>query len=331
MVGLRRTFLLGAILAAVLGGTLRAHAGIGLVVGEPFGAFGTMMPVGHAGIYLDHLCAASPTTLRPCRDGEDGVVIARYHDLKATHTDWLAFPLNVFLYGVESPEDSPARMTRTGAAAMRERYREGNLENEVPDRIDRHGIAHPPKYGDWEEGIGATFDRNVYVYEVDTTPEQDAALLEQINAMSRRRRYSLGRANCADFAEDLLRTVMPHAFHRKVLADLDMTTPKTLARQMEDDAQKHPELNLRVYEAPQIPGTPPRSRPVRGAVESLLKTKRYLATLLVIQPEVPLVCWTIYEADGRWKLGHDAMPVTPEFWSGSPSTARGTTESAGVE
>jgi hypothetical protein len=32
-------------------------ASIGLVVGELYGNFGTVLPVGHAGIYLDHLCA----------------------------------------------------------------------------------------------------------------------------------------------------------------------------------------------------------------------------------------------------------------------------------
>ena len=69
-----------------------AHARIGLVVGEPFGSFGTIMPVGHAGIYLDHLCAASPLRLRPCMPGETGVVLSRYHDLRTRDLDWMAVP-----------------------------------------------------------------------------------------------------------------------------------------------------------------------------------------------------------------------------------------------
>src|SRR5579875_2530841 len=76
-----------------------ARASIGLVVGEPFGSFGTMMPNGHANIYLDHLCVETPTRLRPCLAGEHGAVLSRYHDLRHPALDWLAFPAPTFFYG----------------------------------------------------------------------------------------------------------------------------------------------------------------------------------------------------------------------------------------
>lgn len=86
-IGLRCT-LLGLALAL----TVPCRASIGLLLGEPYGNLGTMMPVGHAGVFLDHLCAENPTHLRPCRPGEPGVVISRYHDLRVSNLDWLATP-----------------------------------------------------------------------------------------------------------------------------------------------------------------------------------------------------------------------------------------------
>jgi hypothetical protein len=288
-----------------------ASASIGLVVGEPFGSFGTMMPVGHAGIYLDNICAETPTHLRYCRPGEHGVILSRYHDLRATNTDWMAMPTIPFLYGVEDPAQTPTFMTASRESELRESYRQANLRDVAPDRIDKNGNAAPPHYGDWGEGIGAAFDRRLLLYVIRTTPGQDAAILTLLNDSPNVRRYTLGRANCADFAADLLSVVLPGVLYRNVLSDFDMTTPKGLARQLDAYANSHPELNLQVYEIPQIPGTLRRSRPLRGSAETFVKTKRYLATLIAIQPEAILADWIIYETKGRWRPGLDAIALPP--------------------
>jgi hypothetical protein len=91
-------------------------------------------------------------------------------------------------------------------------------------------------------------------------------------------------------------------------------TPKEVARCVAAYAQAHPEANLRILEMPQLPGTMRRSRPVRGGAEAGLKTKRYLFTLAVIQPEVPIGLTVLYLWHGRWKVGVGASPVTPESW-----------------
>ena len=296
---------------AFLVAAVPAHARIGLVVGEPFGSFGTMMPVGHAGIYLDHLCAETPTQLRPCRPGELGVVISRYHDLRASHLDWMAVPAYTFFYGVSSPDQLPTFITPSTEAELRESYRQANLLSIVPDRIDKHGHVHRPPYGDWEEAIGAAFDRRLFVYTLDTTPEQDAAILTYLNTDPNQRRYTLGRNNCADFAANILSLVIPAPFRRNVLADFDMTTPKNVARQLDTWGATHPEANPTTYQIPQTPGTLRRSRPLRGSAETFVKTKRYLFTLLVLQPEVLLADWILYESKGKWTLGTDALLLTP--------------------
>jgi len=63
-------------LALAMGGVL-ARADAALLMEEPYGEFGAFNPTGHAAIYLNHICAESPTMLRPCRAGEPGAVISR--------------------------------------------------------------------------------------------------------------------------------------------------------------------------------------------------------------------------------------------------------------
>ena len=54
------------------------HASVALLMEEPYGKFGAMNPTGHAAIYLNHICADSPIVLRPCHEGEFGVVIVGF-------------------------------------------------------------------------------------------------------------------------------------------------------------------------------------------------------------------------------------------------------------
>ena len=154
-----------------------AHARVALVIGEPFGSFGTVMPQGHAGIYLADLCVETPVQLRPCRSGEFGAVVSRYHDLRHPTLDWMAFPLPIFLYGTADPAEIPPFITPEIEAGLRARYREQHLNEILPARPDRHGVVHPPPYGDWDEGIGAAFDRRLLLYSFDTSSAQDAAML----------------------------------------------------------------------------------------------------------------------------------------------------------
>ncbi len=300
-------------------GGVHAHARMALVIGEPFGSFGTMMPQGHAGIYLADLCVETPVHLRPCHSGEFGAVVSRYHDLRHPALDWMAFPLPVFLYGTADPAESPAFVTPEIKAGLRARYREQHLSDIVPATPDRHGNLQAPPYGDWEEGIGAAFDRRLLVYSFDTSPAQDTALLTWLNHDGNRRSYTLTRHNCADFAADLLRLALPPALiRRNRSADFNMMTPKQLARVVDGYGQEHPELHPAVYEVPQLPGSVRRSRPLRGAAESLLTTKRYAAALLVLQPEIILASWIIYEKRGKWTPGLDTVAATPSTWQPMP-------------
>ena len=80
---------------------MRKRTGIrGVADGRAVWDFGAFNPTGHAAVYLNHVCAETPTELRMCRTGEYGVVISRYH--KIDGYDWIAIPLIPYLYAVNS-------------------------------------------------------------------------------------------------------------------------------------------------------------------------------------------------------------------------------------
>src|SRR6185312_5981335 len=119
-----------AMLAGATGGVW-AHADAALLMEEPYGRFGAINPTGHAAIYLNHVCADSPTRLRVCRAGEPGVVISRYH--KIAGYDWLAIPLVPYLYAVERVDDIPDTADAELQAQLRDTYRREHLTELAPD------------------------------------------------------------------------------------------------------------------------------------------------------------------------------------------------------
>jgi hypothetical protein len=280
-------------------------------VGEPFGSFGTMMPVGHAAVYLDDVCADGPLKLRMCRAGETpGVVVARYH--RIGEYDWIASPVMEFLYASERPEDVPATVTAEAVWEMRQRYRRRYMSQIVPDGKEKDKATD-----EWWETAGVAYNRKLWGYELATTREQDERFVEEMNARANHHLYHLKKTNCADFAAEMVNLYFPGAVHNDRIADFGLMTPKEVARCVSAYGKAHPELDLRVLEVPQVPGTLRRSRPVWGGAEAGLKTKRYLATLLVIQPEVPAALAVLYLWHGRWQIGRGAEIVGPEAFAGS--------------
>ncbi len=316
----------GLLLAILALATRSAYASLTVLVGEPFGKFGTMMPVGHTAIYLDHVCADGPLKVRGCLPGEaPGVVLARYHSIGKY--DWLATPVMQFLYARSRADDVPAYATQEMVWQMREEYREKYLRTVVPDGSEGHfygdgRAAGAKELEEWWESAGIAYNRRVWAYEVNTTPGQDLHLIEVMNASDNRHEYRLGDANCANFAADLVNLYYPGAVRNDRIADFGLMTPKQVARSLSEYAGVHPELSLRVWEIPQIPGSLRRSRPVRGVAEGTLKTKRYLFTLVAIQPEVPIVLAVVYCWHGRWTVGERAQrwPGAPQTWLQTAAT-----------
>ncbi len=272
-----------------------AHASVALLMEEPYGRFGAMNPTGHAAVYLNHICADSPTVLRPCHDGEYGVVISRYH--KIAGYDWVAMPLVGYLYAVDDVSEIPIAVDCEKVKALRNAYRKEHLLDLAPNT--RRGRA--PK-GEWIQLVGSSYDRTIHGFEVDTTPEQDQRFVAVFNDRRNVGHFNLLFHNCADFSRVVINIYMPHAIHRNFIADIGLMTPKQVARSLVKYGKNHPEVDMAAFIIPQVPGTIPRSHGVDGIGESLVKSKKYLIPLTILAPAVTGGVVVAYLADGRLKL-----------------------------
>ncbi|MGC2403411.1 MAG: hypothetical protein WA510_26710 [Acidobacteriaceae bacterium] len=287
-----KTWVLICLLAA--SGTC-AQASVAFLLEEPYGEFGAVNPTGHAAIYFNHICADTPALLRPCHNGEYGVVISRYH--KIDGYDWLAVPLVGYLYAVDSPNDIPVIVDKEQVALLRNEYRRKHLLALAPDQPSRES----PK-GEWTQLAGASYDRTIHVLQFDSTPAQDLRFIAAYNDKRNVGHFNIFFHNCADFSRVVLDIYLPHAIHRNFIADAGLMTPKQVARSLMRYAKKNPELTLTAFVIPQIPGNVPRSHPVDGVAESLIKSKKYLVPMALLAPEVTGGVIVAYLAQGRLSL-----------------------------
>ena len=255
----------------------RAHAGATLFLEEPYSYDGSFAGTGHVAVYLSNVCSVSPVILRRCAEGESGVVLSRYDGIKGY--DWIAIPLIPYLYAVDRPEAIPLFADAKLVAFLRDQYRRQYLESLAPDRRD----GGAPE-GNWYELIGSAYDRTIYGFEIETSPEQDALLIDKLNGRPNRQRYNFVERNCADFVREIIDFYYPHALHRSVIGDLGVTTPKQSAKMMARYNHHHPELQSLNYLIPQVPGTIRRSKPIHGVLESVMAAKKYMVPLVVLNP-----------------------------------------------
>ena len=304
-------FQLGAILrlglllgVAALSSSVPARADLTVFLEEPYSYDGGLAGTGHTAVYLSNVCASSPTVLRRCNPGETGVVLSRYHRIDGY--DWLAIPLIPYLYAVDRPEDIPLIANVKIEAAMRDAYRRKYLEAIVPDGPEGQTPA-----GDWYELVGSAFDRTLYGFRIVTTVEKDDAFISAYNARTNRQAYKLVTSNCADFVRDVVNFYYPQAATRSLFADLDVATPKHVAKSLVNYAHHHPSLSLTAFVIPQIPGSIKRSTPIHGVVDSVFKAKKYEIPLLVFHPFVGGGVAVAYVVSGRFNPAQNALMYTP--------------------
>lgn len=294
-----------------------AHASVAFLLEEPYGEFGAMNPTGHGAVYFNHICADSPTLLRPCHNGEYGVVISRYH--KIDGYDWLAVPLVGYLYAVDSPSEIPTTVDKEQVAVLRNKYRREHLLALAPD-----GPNNEPPKGEWTELVGASYDRTIHVFQVDSTPAQDQRFIAIFNQKRNVGHFNILFHNCADFSRVVLDIYLPHAVHRNFIADVGLMTPKQVARSIVRYAKKNPEVDMTAFVIPQVRGTIPRSHPVDGVAESLIKSKKYLVPMALLAPEVTGGVIVAYLADGRLSIPKNtqAFHLAEEETTTSPAARR---------
>ncbi|HEY6271833.1 MAG TPA: hypothetical protein VIX19_07560 [Terriglobales bacterium] len=291
-----------------------AQAGATLFLEEPYSYDGTLAGTGHAAIYLDHVCAASPVELRVCKPGETGIVLSRYHEIGGY--DWIAIPLVPYLYAVERQEDVPLYANAKLVAFLRDQYRRKYLESLVPDRPGGGAPA-----GEWYELIGASYIRTIYAFAIESSPEQDALLINKFNSQRNHRGFNLVTHNCADFAREVIDFYFPHAVHRNVIFDLGVTTPKQIAKMLAKYSRRHPELESSSFVIPQVPGAIPRSKPVRGVLELALSAKKYVVPMLLLHPYISGGVLAVYFGRPRFNPAQHALVLDSRWQLDTPMTS----------
>ncbi len=272
---MRRT--IGQLAVMILACVSLASASATLFLEEPYGRMGFFTATGHAAVYLSGVCAETPIVLRRCGPDETGVVLSRYD--RVGGYDWVAIPLIPYLYAVERPEDVPLFANAKMAAFLRDRYRRKYLEDIAPDA--KNGEIPG---GNWYQLVGSSYDRTIYGFEIETTPEQDEALIRKLNSSANESHFQLLTNNCADFAKGILNFYYPKSLHRSLVADVGITTPKQMAKMLIKFSDRHPEIQFSRLIIAQIPGSMPRSSTVHGVVESFFTSTKYIVPSAVVSP-----------------------------------------------
>ena len=210
----------------------------------------------------------------------------------------------------------PRRSTRSRSQPYATPTASKHLLDLAPD--NRHGRT--PK-GEWTELVGSSYDRTIHGFQVDSTPAQDQQFITIFNDRRNVGHFNLLFHNCADFSRVVLDIYLPHAIHRNFIADVGLMTPKQVARSLVSYGKKHPELNMSAFVIPQVPGSMPRSHPVDGVAESLVKSKKYLLPMVFLAPEVTGGVVVAYLVDGRLKLpkGTPAFEIGDEETTSTPA------------
>jgi hypothetical protein len=283
----------------------RSHAQAAMLMEEPFGFFGFLNPTGHDAVYFERICAESPVKLRRCIPGELGAVITRYQGI--AHYDWLAVPLIPYLYSVETPSEVPSRVDHNTVIALREKYHDPHLlmlGKEVPRGGDR-------KRG-WSQMVGAAYDRRIYVFRFATTVEQDDALIARLNNGPNHSHFNLLSGNCADWTGNILNSYFPDTFHRSILPDAGITTPRQISYKLMRYARNHPQTQLTVFDIRQVPGNRRHSHGNKSIAKSLI-TSGYVVPLAFISPYIVAGIVVDYLGWGRYPLDlKRAQVLTPE-------------------
>jgi hypothetical protein len=204
---------------------------------------------------------------------------------------------------VDTISEVPKTVDRATETAMRDAWRHEHLLDLIPDTSD----GKPPQ-GDWIQLVGSLYDRKIYAFEVETTAQQDERLIETFNDKTNRSHFDLFFRNCADFSRGVLDLYYPGSVRRSFTADLGMTTPKQLAKDLVHYAGRHERMDLQIFVLPQVEGSIPRSSKVDGVAEAILR-KKYVIPIAFLQPYCAAGLAVTYFTGGRFNPNKNAVPL----------------------
>ena len=91
----------------------------------------------------------------------------------------------------------------------------------MPDESDGSTPA-----GDWTQLVGASYDRTMYAFGIQTTEAQDDAFIQAFNPRLNENKFNLLFNNCADFVRQAINFYYPKTIRRSFSSDVGIMTPK---------------------------------------------------------------------------------------------------------
>jgi hypothetical protein len=283
-------------------GVSPAYGDVGVLLNESLDtSFARISGSGHSAVYFSRICAESPVKLRLCRPDEQGSVMSNYTTLGEDQPfEWNIVPLSIYMYGVEDPQNRPLFGSQKIKHALEERYRTNFLAGYCDSPTCRTSNK-----AEWREMVGATLERSIFIFVVETSLEQDRALIAEFNSLPNHNHFNGITQNCATFARRVLNTYYPHAARADYLNDFGLITPKAIARSFTHFAERHPEAHLRVLHFAQLPGTIKRSTECRNGTEQLYHSKKLLVPMILFADhELPFMAAS-YLLTGRFNPEHE--------------------------
>jgi len=283
-----------------------ARADIGLLLNakanaHPLPLTAEITGEGHSAVYLSRICPASPVTLRMCGPEEPGAVIQNYEDyMEDQPYEWNIVPLSLYLYGVDDLRDRPLFGSPELRAVLQDQYRQKHL---LQLCTTPRCINNPE--ANWRDSVAAAFVREIYIFQVHTTVEQDERFVREFNARANVDHYNGLSRNCADFAKLVVNTYFPHSAHRDFVNDFAMTGPKAIARSFTRYAEHHPELDLHVLRVEQVPGTYKRSSDCHEGTEQTVRSLKWLVPITLVEVQAVPVLAATYFFTGHFNPDHE--------------------------
>jgi hypothetical protein len=278
-----------------------AFADVGVLLNESLDtSVARITGSGHSAVYFSGICAESPVRLRLCRPGEPGSVMSNYTTLGEDQPfEWNIVPLSIYLYGVEDPQNRPLFGSQKIKHALEERYRTNFLSGYCDSATCRTSNK-----AEWREMVGATLERSIYIFVVETSAEQDRTLIAEFNSLPNQNHFNGVTRNCAEFSRRVINSYFPHATRADYLNDFGLITPKAIARSFTHYGERHPEAHLHVLHFAQLPGTIKRSTECRNGTEQLYHSKKLLVPMVLFAPhELPFMAAS-YLLTGRFNPEH---------------------------
>ena len=193
-------------------------------------------------------------------------------------------------------------------AFLRDRYRRKHLKEVVPD-LPNGGTPR----GNWYELVGSSYDRTTYGFEIETSGEQDDALILKLNSSRTALIFTYSLVIARTSSKISFNLYQPKALHRSYIADLGISTPKQMAKALVQFSAAHPELRLSRFIIPQVVGNIARSKAVHRVVGSFFNSKKYIVPSAIVSPIFAGCVAAVYfgSGGGRFNPRYGAMIFVP--------------------